>query len=707
MGGALAVVVVMVAVVGAGVVARREEVLSWFRRVGSEAQSFFGQLAPEGRGPSLGRLVTKARRALEDRVQESRLPSGFVGGRFEVWFGPEVWLLVVGRRSEVIADLVGGLAAMTGLSQDAFAVVLKCDERAEVDVRVAEMHLPPRTQHAADAAAKTPPRTAPQSEPSRLLLVDEMGRRVAGLPADERVTVGRGLACSVVLADMQVSEQHLSLTCRGADVDVVDLGSSNGTFVNGAKLDGVGRAFPGDSIRVGRVRLRLVDTQGSRAAGADLGEPDAVPQHQGGSGAVARPGRRGSPPGTAPVEQVPRRAMSGGGPPVSPGRPSRPVAGGSAGVGRARRVRLVRTVPAPVDALPRRPAVRGGPVVLGWDGVGDAVKLDSWGDPTDAGNGHVLVYGASGMGKSQWLRAVVGQAVAVGMTACVVDQVGEFTDLAGLAVERPLKGMHHNPLCPPSSSPADEERTKVAVVEAVVGALRSRGFGLGHRQTDQLRDALDELYAEAAAGSRWPTLQGLHGHLSADLRAAMGELTGREPFGSGGPLGNIVLSNTVVDLTDVPGTATLQILIIGLILASLDLRLASLPPASGPVEHLLVLDEADRVSAFGSLVRVLREARTVGVGVVLASQQPQDLPDLAHTVAGTAVCLRLGPRAATVAAGHLDGSDPALAERICRLAAGEAIVRVGADRPVKVRLAQHHRDAAALEAAPPRGQVAS
>ena len=53
---------------------------------------------------------------------------------------------------------------------------------------------------------------------------------------------------------------------------------------------------------------------------------------------------------------------------------------------------------------------------------------------------------------------------------------------------------------------------------------------------------------------------------------------------------------------------------------------------------------------------------------------------------------------------HLDATDPSLADRITRLATGEAIVKVAGQRPVLVRLAQHHRDAAQL-AAPPANRT--
>ena len=73
--------------------------------------------------------------------------------------------------------------------------------------------------------------------------------------ADEPITVGRGGDCDLVLADPTVSKHHLELRRQGVDVVLVDLGSTNGTRVNGA---GMRERFlaDGDEIRLGATVLR-------------------------------------------------------------------------------------------------------------------------------------------------------------------------------------------------------------------------------------------------------------------------------------------------------------------------------------------------------------------------------------------------------------------------------------------------------------------
>src|SRR5262245_35418081 len=48
-----------------------------------------------------------------------------------------------------------------------------------------------------------------------------------------RFLVGKGPVCDVRLTDPQVSRRHLSLELQGRRIRVRDLGSTNGTFVDG------------------------------------------------------------------------------------------------------------------------------------------------------------------------------------------------------------------------------------------------------------------------------------------------------------------------------------------------------------------------------------------------------------------------------------------------------------------------------------------
>jgi pSer/pThr/pTyr-binding forkhead associated (FHA) protein len=74
---------------------------------------------------------------------------------------------------------------------------------------------------------------------------------------DAVTTIGRDVNNAVVIEDPFASSEHCALTFRGRSWFVEDLGSTNGTFLNGNQVDGTAPMSYGDEIQVGEVRLRL------------------------------------------------------------------------------------------------------------------------------------------------------------------------------------------------------------------------------------------------------------------------------------------------------------------------------------------------------------------------------------------------------------------------------------------------------------------
>jgi pSer/pThr/pTyr-binding forkhead associated (FHA) protein len=68
------------------------------------------------------------------------------------------------------------------------------------------------------------------------------------------VVLGQASSCTMRLSDPHVSRRHLAFTATPNHVLVVDLGSRNGTFVNGV-LVREARLYGGESIRIGRTIL--------------------------------------------------------------------------------------------------------------------------------------------------------------------------------------------------------------------------------------------------------------------------------------------------------------------------------------------------------------------------------------------------------------------------------------------------------------------
>jgi pSer/pThr/pTyr-binding forkhead associated (FHA) protein len=72
------------------------------------------------------------------------------------------------------------------------------------------------------------------------------------------ITVGRGGQNDVALeGDEFASSRHVRFEPRGDGVWVQDLGSTNGTYVNGIRIGGARRLAPGDVVRVGETDLRF------------------------------------------------------------------------------------------------------------------------------------------------------------------------------------------------------------------------------------------------------------------------------------------------------------------------------------------------------------------------------------------------------------------------------------------------------------------
>jgi FHA domain/DUF1707 SHOCT-like domain len=98
---------------------------------------------------------------------------------------------------------------------------------------------------------------------SARLLVAWRGPRLPCLVlprADKTVfTIGRAADCDLSLGDMTVSWRHAELRRAGEDWVLADLGSTNGTHVNGWKVGDGFTVRPGDHVRFGGVAFRLAD----------------------------------------------------------------------------------------------------------------------------------------------------------------------------------------------------------------------------------------------------------------------------------------------------------------------------------------------------------------------------------------------------------------------------------------------------------------
>jgi pSer/pThr/pTyr-binding forkhead associated (FHA) protein len=98
----------------------------------------------------------------------------------------------------------------------------------------------------------SPPRGAP------VLVVTSTGR-LQGLEiaVDRAIVAGRGTDVAIHLLDDFASDHHARFEPSGTAIAVVDLGSTNGTFVNDDRIETRTLASPGDTVRIGRTIMEV------------------------------------------------------------------------------------------------------------------------------------------------------------------------------------------------------------------------------------------------------------------------------------------------------------------------------------------------------------------------------------------------------------------------------------------------------------------
>jgi pSer/pThr/pTyr-binding forkhead associated (FHA) protein len=81
----------------------------------------------------------------------------------------------------------------------------------------------------------------------------------------ERFIIGRGEDCHLRPSSEMVSRRHCALVVEGNQVRVCDFKSSNGTFVNGARIDSECTLADGDVVKVGPLEFAVMFTLSPQA----------------------------------------------------------------------------------------------------------------------------------------------------------------------------------------------------------------------------------------------------------------------------------------------------------------------------------------------------------------------------------------------------------------------------------------------------------
>ena len=75
----------------------------------------------------------------------------------------------------------------------------------------------------------------------------------------DQLTIGRDSSNAVAINDAEISRKHARLTFQGGKYVIEDLGSTNGTFVNGQRLSGPFVLKSGDVVSFGEQIVLMYD----------------------------------------------------------------------------------------------------------------------------------------------------------------------------------------------------------------------------------------------------------------------------------------------------------------------------------------------------------------------------------------------------------------------------------------------------------------
>lgn len=137
----------------------------------------------------------------------------------------------------------------------------------------------------------------------------------SGPRADEEIQIDREMVlgrdgADIEIEDSAVSRQHARLRPLGSTLQIEDLGSTNGTYVNGSKIDEPAIVRPGDFVNIGQSTLEIGGVDWRLAETRALAMPPTGQEEQGAPTSEeyrpTAPMSVGTAASTSPLSSVPR-----------------------------------------------------------------------------------------------------------------------------------------------------------------------------------------------------------------------------------------------------------------------------------------------------------------------------------------------------------------------------------------------------------------
>ncbi len=261
-------------------------------------------------------------------------------------------------------------------------------------------------------------------------------------------------------------------------------------------------------------------------------------------------------------------------------------------------------------------------------------------------NPHISITGETGSGKTQATKALLRELGQQGLPILVLDfkddySHPDYTSIEGLTThDASLGGLPFNPMIPPVD-PQSGHASPMSHIYQLVGIVR-RIYKLGDQQAYRLREALKEVYEIQGIGTKpfMPTkdqvylpFESVNDVLrrSKENDALLGRLStvfDLNLFASSQEeiaFAELVGNSAVIRLSQLPGDEVKNAVAEFFLMALHNHLLRLSHPHA--LRRLLVLDEAWRLVQSPFLEPLMREGRAFGLGVIVATQFPKDLPD--------------------------------------------------------------------------------
>jgi GTPase SAR1 family protein len=335
--------------------------------------------------------------------------------------------------------------------------------------------------------------------------------------------------------------------------------------------------------------------------------------------------------------------------------------------------------------------------------IGNSNKKDviHW-KPETLNNFSIMVTGDSGVGKTQMIKSLIHETSFTGAPICILDFKNDyapssFSDAVGMVVHDVNKcGLNFNPF---ALQPNDDGMARPIDTIYEFAGIMSRVYRLGEQQAAGLRNAIIESYREngidpssyhdVTYNMPFPDFNDIWDKLDKKVRNRLSMLYDLQIFPSRNfGFEDVISKQVIFNLSGLPNeqirSALAEIIIVGIH----GLVMRGEQPRQ--LTRMLIIDEAWRVTKSARLQHLAREGRSFGVGLIIGSQFPGDLPsDLSGNLDTSINFQNSDPKHALEVSRYLGGN--ITAESVSNLAQHQAYFKNSRTASVKVDTLPHYK----------------